>query len=121
MMLASCDGQTPTGVQPCAQEVALTVGRGLTPNLSWTPACRLYGLEVTGAVAGSDSYVDLIWSIRGADENSVILPGLTYGVAPPGATVYVRAIRLEPGRQYFVRAVGFRGAEYTAAQVTFIP
>jgi hypothetical protein len=72
----SClDGSAPG--PDCSDDVQVTVGTGLTPEISWRPSCLAGGLVVE-ALDGSGH----MWIVNTGDW---IAPPIFYGTLPPGA------------------------------------
>jgi hypothetical protein len=79
MVLACSSDETGPGDTPpvCSGQVTIAVSSGLTPSFSWTPACRLFFVNVELGAADQ-------WSVI-SDGNNAIAPPVQYGVVPPGA------------------------------------
>jgi hypothetical protein len=93
------DAQIAGPEQPlpeCTGDVSIQVSTGTQPTFSWTPACRLFFLNVEPATSGED-----LWLVisRGANR---IAPGLKYGVLPAGAEQRELPVPLVAGNPYKV-------------------
>lgn len=78
MLLAcSSDGTNPSDAPVCTGPVTITVSSGTSPSFSWTPACRLFFVNVE--LGATDQ-----WSII-SDSTNAIAPPVRYGVVPAGA------------------------------------
>lgn len=89
-------------VAPCTGHVALKVGTGTTPTITWQPACAVALLSVTAA---ADSLGEaFLWFAGSATFGATIAPPVVYGRTPPGAGPDpFPADSLVVGRQYIVR------------------
>jgi hypothetical protein len=79
-MLLGCssDGTNPSETLPvCIGPVTIAVSSGTSPSFSWTPACRLFFVNVE--LGATDQ-----WSII-SDSTDAIAPPVLYGVVPTGA------------------------------------
>jgi hypothetical protein len=76
--------------------VSIQVSAGTQPTFSWTPACRLFFLNVEPATSGED-----LWLVvsRGANR---IAPGVKYGVLPAAADQRELPVPLVAGNPYKV-------------------
>jgi hypothetical protein len=75
----SClDGSAPAPA--CSDDVQISVGTGLTPQISWRPACLAAAVEVE-ALDGSG----FTWIVNMRDLRRGILPPVVYGTMPPEA------------------------------------
>jgi hypothetical protein len=78
MVLACSSDETgPSDAPICSAPVTIAVSSGLTPSFSWTPACRLFFVNVE--LGATDQ-----WSII-SDGTNAISPPVLYGVVPAGA------------------------------------
>jgi hypothetical protein len=108
LLVAACGsggGSTGPG-QPlpeCTGDVSIQVSTGTQPTFSWTPACRLFFLNVEPATSGGD-----LWPVisRGANR---IAPGVKYGVVPAGAEQLQAPVPLVAGQSYKVALARYTG------------
>lgn len=98
MLLGS--GCAALGLYDKAQEPVITVGAGLQPEISWTPAAA-YELNVYEGAEDGDGFGS-IWNAKmgGGYENTLRSP-VIYGVPPLGSEVGPAA-PLEVGKTYTV-------------------
>jgi len=105
LVLVSCGGGSdpaaPLG--ECRGNVTMQVASGPVPRFEWAPACRLDELVVEDVESG-----ERIWHLRTEGRNG-LTPGVSYGVAPPGAVVVVPPAPLE------------HTGRYTGAVFTYLP
>jgi hypothetical protein len=104
MALACSSDDTGPGDAPpdCSGPVTIAVSSGLTPSFSWTPACRLFFVNVE--LGGSDQ-----WSII-SDGTNAIAPPVQYGVVPAGADQSSPAVTpLQAGQTYDVNLFYWTG------------
>lgn len=87
----------------CTADVSVQVSAGTQPTFSWTPACRLFFLNVEPATSGED-----LWLVisRGANR---IAPGVKYGVLPVGADQREAPVPLVAGNSYKVALGRYTG------------
>ena len=93
--LAACDGTTESGEQLlalCDRTVSLSVDRQTPPVFSWSPACRVAVLSVSGP--------GRLWAVLAAD-NSLVGP-LRYGDTRAGVMTLGFADPLELSVTYTV-------------------
>lgn len=101
--LCACSGGfEPTAAEPCAfdQEVAVEVGSGPAPLITWTPACGMASLEIL-PVTGSPTSGWLLFTGPRAPENP-LRSGIVYGQTPPEAIAPGPATALAAGTEYQV-------------------
>ena len=110
MLLAACGSDSEsTGpgqtLPECTGNVSVQVSAGTQPTFSWTPACRLFFLNVEPATSGGD-----LWPLisRGANR---IAPGVKYGVVPTGAEELQPAVALVAGQAYKVVLARYTGPD----------
>ena len=103
----ACGRGDPTSPPPCASAVAVSVGRGLQPEITWQPACAVITVAVASADAVAAGLPD--WqasTVAGAG----FLPPVQVGASPPGTTVWGAGATLGAGAAYKVYVVrGRRG------------
>ena len=100
------DAQSTGPEQPlpeCTGDVSVQVSAGTQPTFTWTPACRLFFLNVEPATSGED-----LWLVisRGANR---IAPGVTYGILPAGADQRESPAPLVGGSPYKVALGRYTG------------
>jgi hypothetical protein len=78
----------------CEEAVSIQAGSGTTPSIGWTPVCTVAQLRVVEAATDGDE----MWAIIAS--TNTILPGLTYGVTPSGATATRLPVPLSIGTEY---------------------
>jgi len=104
-MLLGCssDGTNPSDALPvCTDPVTIAVSSGTSPSFSWTPACRLFFVNVE--LGPTDQ-----WSII-SDSTNAIAPPVQYGVVPAGALQSSSgATSLQAGRTYDVNLFYWSG------------
>jgi hypothetical protein len=82
--------------------VTITVSSGASPSFSWTPACRLFFVNVE--LGATDQ-----WSII-SDSTNAIAPPVRYGVVPAGAEQSSAEITpLQAGQTYDVNLFYWSG------------
>ena len=103
-LLACGDATGPEEqVIPCTDEtgsVAVTVGPGFTPTLSWSPTCTVAMIlveEDASDMWGAATEEDL-WDSPAAA--NVIAPPVTYGAPISGTTTFQEPLQLEAGHTY---------------------
>lgn len=72
--------QSRPQVTVCSGPVTVIVGPGTTPTFSWSPPCSLFFILVEPENLGADQ-----WTVI-TDSTNGIIPPVTYGVVPLGAT-----------------------------------
>jgi hypothetical protein len=99
LALAGCSGDpaSPEPLEPCTGAVVVSVGSGLTPTISWTPACSMIGMIVE---EGADDF----WIIA-ANTDEGFGPGVKYGTPPTGTTPNGPALPLTAGVLYDITLV----------------
>jgi hypothetical protein len=97
LLLAACAG---LHLYDKSQEPVITVGSGLRPVITWTPA-EAYELNVYEGSEDGNGF-GVTWTVRGGGDfaNNLRSP-VTYGVPPPGSEMR-EAPPLEPGKTYTV-------------------
>ena len=101
LMNVGCGSETTStgseaALPECTGAVAVEVGPGTQPTISWAPKCRLFLLVVEAAATGHDS-----WSITSPGING-LAPDVLYGRVPSGAVAGQVAAALVPGQAYTV-------------------
>jgi len=97
-ILASCSDSTSPNEQPeCTGPVQVAVTpRSTTPTFSWTPACRLFFVNIEPTGSGAD-----LWNAISDSANAIASP-VQYGVVPPGARQLTTTVALQHGTSYGV-------------------
>jgi hypothetical protein len=91
--------------------VTIAVSSGTSPSFSWTPACRLFLVNVE--LGAGDQ-----WGII-SDSANAIAPPVQYGVVPAGAEQSTSEVTpLVPGQTYDVNLLYWSGPD--AQDGTFI-
>lgn len=104
-LVAGCEATRETdGLALCPDAVTITVGAGLTPTLSWRPACRISELIVDPNSDVVDS-----WVIRTVGDTNGLQPPIQYGRTPVGAVTLVGPIALQAATTYRVRVLRASG------------
>lgn len=106
LLTIACGGDSstaPKDAEPCTESVTLHVTSGLTPDISWTPACKLFLVGVEQVSDGHDLWFVSADSISGG---AGILPPVRYGSTPVGAHQFENFTPLTRG--VAVRALAFR-------------
>ena len=104
MVLAcSSDATSPGGATPvCAGAVTIAVSSGTSPSFNWTPACRLFFVNVE--LGATDQ-----WTII-SDSTNAIAPPVQYGVVPAGARQSsLNVTPLQTGQTYDVNLLYWSG------------
>jgi hypothetical protein len=87
----------------CSGAVAVSVASGAQPTVTWTPACKLFFLNVEPVNSGADQ-----WSVI-TDSANAIAPPVKYGVTPPGAVQLTAPASLLVGQAYNVYVFRWTG------------
>jgi hypothetical protein len=103
VLACSSDANSPGDALPvCNGDVTITVSSGITPSFSWSPACRLFFVNVE--LGAGDQ-----WSII-SDSANAIAPPVQYGVVPAGAQQSTDGVTpLEAGQTYDVNLFYWSG------------
>lgn len=80
----------------CADGVAITVSRGTTPTMSWTPSCPAAGLTVTSAQGVTLN----VWAIFTTDAENTLQPPVRFGELPDGTSQLRDPLPLMSGTRY---------------------
>jgi hypothetical protein len=98
ILLISCGSENPTGpiVPVCDSSIVVTVSEGAAPVIDWSPDCRLFRILVEADGGSAD-----LWNVFTEGSNA-ILPPVTYGQLPLGATEATSAEALTSGTTYRV-------------------
>ena len=102
--IAACssDPTSPGGpLEDCTGPVSIEVSPGTSPTFDWSPACRLFFLNVE---LGADD----LWLVI-SDSTNAIAPPVRYGVLPAGARQRNPATPLESGQTYDVNLARWTG------------
>lgn len=95
-----CDGTQAITVQ--------TASPHTVPQFSWTGSCPIWTLQVS--YVDSTSTVQTAWVMATQGAQNAVLPPVTYGVTPTGATS-PGALPLVTGRAYTVRISSWDSAK----------
>ena len=85
--LVSCRADSVTASTDCTvttTAVTLTVTRGTSPTISWTPACPVWLFLIENKESGHDDWFVVDTSTDTTTAANTILPPLSYGVQPAG-------------------------------------
>jgi len=121
LAVAGCSGGgEPTGTTElpgCTGPVTMSVTAGTAPTFSWTPACKVYYLDVGVEATGEEA-----WAIANSNNQNTIAPGVRFGIVPPGSTRIDGPAPLRAGTKYYVFVAFYNnGAEVDGGRVTFTP
>jgi hypothetical protein len=94
-VLACSDSQAPQPLAECTGPVAVSVGPGLTPTISWTPACRGTALLVDIPGSGTN-----YWFISTPGDTNGLRPPVKYATVPSGLVAQIAAQSLSTAVQY---------------------
>jgi hypothetical protein len=103
--LSGC-GSVPTEVPPnpnrCGHDVQASVSPGLTPTISWTPACEVGAISVVRMWLDStgSTVSELVWAIETSNEADRLTPPVIFGVTPLGVRSTAPARPLVVGQWY---------------------
>lgn len=86
---------------PCGGDIAVSVATGATPRFSWAPDCGVSLLAVTTVPTAAGDHGRTVWGFT-VSERTPLGPSVTYGVNPPGATVWSAPEPLQIGDSYRV-------------------
>lgn len=103
-LLAACGSDDPGAIPACTGPVAMTVGSGSTPRISWSPACRVATLTVD-----PNSDFTVVWVLRTAGDTNGITPPIDYGASPNGVMTLFGPGPLQAGTPYRVRILRATG------------
>ena len=98
-MLLACSSEPNGFERGCDSLVSFEIGPGLTPEIGWSPECKVGLLRVSGPSG-------IVWQVRAADQfgpDNLIEPPLRYGVQPAQTTVEAGPLPLVAGGQYAIR------------------
>jgi hypothetical protein len=102
--LAACGSDDPGAIPACTGPVAMTVGSGSTPKISWSPTCRVATLSVD-----PNSDFTVVWVLRTAGDTNGITPPIDYGASPNGVMTLFGPGPLQAGTTYRVRILRATG------------
>lgn len=88
---------TPHDVAGCSGDVEISVIRYNPPVISWVPNCGISTLVV------ADAANQPVWSVHGGIGRNGLVPPVTFGVVPSGATEEIPPGELQHGNFYIVR------------------
>lgn len=93
--LLACNSEPNGFERGCDSLVSFEIGPGLTPDIGWSPECKIGLLRVSGSAG-------IVWQVRASDQfgpDNLIEPTLRYGVQPAGTTVEAGPVPLVTGGQ----------------------
>jgi hypothetical protein len=97
--LLSCNSEPNGFERGCDSLVSFEIGPGLTPEIGWSPRCKVGLLRVNGPGG-------IGWQVRAADQfgpDNLIEPTLRYGEQPAGTKVEAGPLALVTGGQYGIQ------------------
>ena len=99
-LAAACSSSTSVeDARPvCPRTVAVSVGSGLEPEISWEPSCGVSAVVVSTIPNTPSDPGTLMWSAY-VDETSPFGPGIRYGHAPARARTQA-PLPLQAGTRY---------------------
>jgi hypothetical protein len=98
-VLLACHSEPNGFERGCDSLVSFEIGPGLTPQIGWSPQCKVGLLRVSGPSG-------IVWQVRAADQfgpDNLIEPTLRYGVQPAGTKVEMGPLPLVTGDQYAIQ------------------
>ena len=102
-ILACDDGGTEPTPSACESVASIEIEGGVQPGLSWTPRCAVATISVQDSASGEDLWrVTALPSDGDGTFDNALLPGISYGNVPPGATQLFEAQPLQQGTAYLV-------------------
>jgi hypothetical protein len=105
-----CSGTSSVTPDGCVQNVQVAVLPGTNPVFSWSPTCGVSSLTVVTVPSTPGVSEESMWGFS-VPEQSPVGPGIRYGVAPVGATVWTQPRALVPGANYRVRVIQTVGGD----------
>jgi hypothetical protein len=100
----------PNGFEAgCQSQVSFVVSAGLTPQIGWSPDCKIGVLAISvypGMSGTPGQRVSALWMIRTRDRfgpANLLRPTVRYGEPPSGATALQDPEPLVAGTQYVVQ------------------
>jgi hypothetical protein len=99
-VVLACSSEPNGFERGCDSQVSFTAGPGLTPQISWSPDCKLHLLRVTGPDG-------IEWQVRGVDQlgyDNTLTSPIVYGVLPADASSEAGPRPLVTGGQYGLQA-----------------
>ena len=109
----ACKGastQGPQGPQGCLQNVQVAVSTEATPLFSWAPACGISSLLVETVPSSIGGSVQTVWGFS-VPETNPVGPGIRYGQAPSGASIWSGPHPLVAGTRYHIRVAQTVGGD----------
>ena len=117
---SSCSGTDAISAEDlpgCSGPVSISVSTGTTPTFSWTPACKVYFLDI-GVVDTNQE----IWAVGNFDAKNTIAPGVKFGVTPAGTRLIEGPVPLQSGKAYSIFIAFYNnGVETDGGRLTFTP
>jgi hypothetical protein len=125
-VLGCSDGRTATAATeirptPCWSALDVSVSAGTRPTITWAPGCGVSSVTVT-AVGATPIADEVVWGLT-VPERAPVGPGIVYGEAPSGASVWAAPRTLAAGVTYRVRVAYVVGGDAVAGagDRTFTP
>ena len=111
-----------TAPAACEGPLQVVVSPGVTPSISWSPACGISYLVVMAAPASPGALETMVWGFT-VPELTPLGPGVRYGRLPRGATEMVPAQPLRAGAAYRVYVTYLVGGDVGTSDGTriFVP
>jgi hypothetical protein len=101
LAIAGCDGNSGPSGALCTAPVAVSVAGGLSPQITWTPACLVQQVLVLESIPPSVGGPQPRWAVQ--QVSGGIASPVHYGQVPSGAQVTLAAEALMSGRSYVVQ------------------
>jgi hypothetical protein len=99
LVAAGAGCSNPAEVSECHGNVEVTVTPGPAPVFNWAPDCGLSFLTVLDRGDQSQGY----WDVSAASPENTLVPPITFGVTPKGASGQPPNQPLRAGGAYLVR------------------
>jgi hypothetical protein len=121
--LAACGGDPagPRRMPLCQGPVTVTVGPGVRPEFTWSPACRVQVLSVDNLSDGTST-----WFLLAAPfTERAIVPPVRYGIVPADALdlTFGLTVDLQTGTRYEVTLLidESPGGDVVVGRAEFVP
>jgi len=96
--IAGCsDSSAPAPLAECTGPVAVSVGSGTKPLISWSPACRASALLVDIPNSGNN-----YWFLTTQGDTNGLRPPIVYASTPAGTVTQIAPLTLASGTEYRV-------------------